>query len=271
MKFVSQMTYQKGFTLVEIMVVISIISILAGVATYASIGSSQKSRDAKRQADLTLLQNAVELYKTKYGRYPDQCATAGASANGWSGQLGTDFACSDGTNQYIIGHVDTTDFDNDGDTTERFSFAPEFIPVLPFEKKLNTTNSGYIYRTNSDGTVYKIKAHRTVESEVVTYTHRFKPCDIRVASLPAGGLVSTIKDREVVGWCARFRFPNEGNSEMSPATPCRSEPNNINFTGSYGVWGGFKPKRPLADTCVAPAAVNCVSTVVYDTTTVICR
>ena len=36
------------------------------------------------------------------------------------------------------------------------------------DEKLNGTGSGYVYVTNTDGTAYKIKAHKTVESEKET-------------------------------------------------------------------------------------------------------
>jgi prepilin-type N-terminal cleavage/methylation domain-containing protein len=230
---------KQGFTLIEILVVVAIVSLLSGVVAVSSIQSGQKSRDAKRQADLQALQSAVELYKNKNGRYPAGCN----GVDTWAGQLGTDYACTNGSTQYITG------------------LAPEFIPVLPLDKKLNTTNSGYIYRVNADGTVYKIKAHRTVESEVVTYTHEFKPCDIRVASLAGGSLNSGSSDREVIGWCGRVRAWAWGSPVAAPPSTCRVDTGNLDFTGSYGVWGGFKATSTVAD----------LPRQVFDTTVVICR
>ncbi len=231
----------KGFTLIEILVVLAIIGILAGVVGISAVSSSQKSRDAKRQGDIVLLQSAIELYKNKYGRYPVGCNDVGF----WSGQQGTSYVCSGGNTQYIVG------------------LAPEFIPVLPKDNKLNGLNSGYIYRTNAAGTVYKLKAQRTVESEVVPFTHKFKSCDVRVGGNGSGGLTSGSLNRETVGWCAYVFFSSNN-------TPSACHPDNDEWKTSYAVWGGFLAKRTApADTC--GAQINCVPSIVQDTTDVICR
>ena len=57
-----------GFTLVELLVAVSIVAILSSFL-YASFSDARaQSRDAQRQADLRLLQSAVELYKQDNGR-----------------------------------------------------------------------------------------------------------------------------------------------------------------------------------------------------------
>lgn len=242
MNFTASKT-RSGFTLIELLVVISIIAILAAVVSVNALASNQQSRDAKRQSDLRTLQTAIELYKQKNGRYPAGCTPANAvAANGWSGQLDTDYACAGGSTQYIV------------------DLAPEFIPVLPADKKLNGTNSGYVYRTNTNGTVYKLKAMRTVEADTIDYTHEFKACDIRVASDPGtGNLLSGSTQREVIGWCGRVAY--SGNSLPSA---CRST--DPQWRNSYAVWGGFEPKRTL------PAdPTNSIPSVVQDTTVVICQ
>ncbi|MCA9362175.1 prepilin-type N-terminal cleavage/methylation domain-containing protein [Candidatus Kaiserbacteria bacterium] len=150
---------QSGFTLVEILVAITVALILVGVLAANYFDSLKVSRDAKRQADLRNLQAAIELYKLEYGRYPAGCNGAGV----WSGQLGTDFECNHagtyagyaGTGQYIVKH--------DPADSSIQDFAPGFIPVLPVDPRLNGDNSGYVYLANADGTVYKLVAYRTVE------------------------------------------------------------------------------------------------------------
>lgn len=59
-----------GFTLIELMVVISIIAILvtAGAVIYSKILSN--SRDAKRKSDLETAKSALVLYRTDNGYYP---------------------------------------------------------------------------------------------------------------------------------------------------------------------------------------------------------
>lgn len=75
----------RGFTLIEILVVVSIISIMSGTVVFFASQGSATGRDADRQADLRELQAAVEAYKRDNGVYPEGCR----GANNWSGELGT--------------------------------------------------------------------------------------------------------------------------------------------------------------------------------------
>jgi len=196
-----------GFSLVELLVVISIIGVLSAVlyANY-SAGSAQ-SRDAERQSDIRNVQSALELYRNEYGRYPAGCN----APETWSGQSGTAYACPSG-NQYIVG------------------LAPEFIPSLPTDPKLNGANSGYVYTTNDDGTVYKFMVRGTVESETVTYDHEFRSCD------GDGSASDLICNNSYDG----------GNNWFPP----HCQATNATFRSSYAVWGGF------AVPTVPPGSVN---------------
>lgn len=61
---------RKGFTLIEILVVVAIIAILASVVLIG-LGPAQKAgRDARRISDLRQIQNGVELYFSHCGSYP---------------------------------------------------------------------------------------------------------------------------------------------------------------------------------------------------------
>jgi type II secretion system protein G len=61
---------QKGFTLIEILVVIAIIGILAMIVFVNLTNSRAKARDARRVADMHTIQNALELYFNDCGQYP---------------------------------------------------------------------------------------------------------------------------------------------------------------------------------------------------------
>lgn len=60
----------KGFTFVELLVVITIIAVVfaAGVVSYTSI--SKNSRNARRKADIEAIRQAVEMCRSITGVYP---------------------------------------------------------------------------------------------------------------------------------------------------------------------------------------------------------
>ena len=64
---------QKGFTLIEIMIVVAIIGILTGMVTINLSSARERARDVERKGDLRDIANAMELYKNDHNPpvYPD--------------------------------------------------------------------------------------------------------------------------------------------------------------------------------------------------------
>lgn len=60
-----------GFTLIEILVVISVVALLAGFVASAVFSGRTEARDMSRQTDLQQLKLGLKLYKEAYGEYPD--------------------------------------------------------------------------------------------------------------------------------------------------------------------------------------------------------
>lgn len=73
---------KKAFTLIELLIVISILGILASLLSGNFITSLKKGRDARRKGDLEQIQRALEMYYEDYRAYPTRAAGSGFVFNG---------------------------------------------------------------------------------------------------------------------------------------------------------------------------------------------
>jgi general secretion pathway protein G len=82
----------RGFTLVEIMVVVVIIGILGALVVPKLMGRTGEARVTAARTDIATLMGALKLYKLDNQRYPTteqglqalvQKPTSGPAANGW--------------------------------------------------------------------------------------------------------------------------------------------------------------------------------------------
>jgi general secretion pathway protein G len=87
-----QQRRQRGFTLVEIMVVVVIIGILGMLVVPKLLGRTGEARVTAARTDIATLMQALKLYKLDNQRYPTteqglqalvQKPTTGPAANGW--------------------------------------------------------------------------------------------------------------------------------------------------------------------------------------------
>lgn len=62
--------WQRGFTLVELLVVMAILGLLTTVGLASFRTARLKSRDAQRKHDLGQIQEGLEMYYNDIGRYP---------------------------------------------------------------------------------------------------------------------------------------------------------------------------------------------------------
>jgi prepilin-type N-terminal cleavage/methylation domain-containing protein len=75
---------QSGFTIVELLIVIVVIGILAGLVITTFAGIQQKARDTERETDIKALHGQIEAYWAQKGYYPsltDMNSAAFVSAN----------------------------------------------------------------------------------------------------------------------------------------------------------------------------------------------
>src|SRR5262245_58991684 len=63
--------YRKAFSLIEVMIVIVIIGLMAGIVTYATSNYLDKAKRNRAKADISVYTGAVDSFYLDQGRYPD--------------------------------------------------------------------------------------------------------------------------------------------------------------------------------------------------------
>lgn len=86
-----------GFTIVELLIVIILISILATIALISYTGVQQRARNARAKGDLDTVQKLVEAYNGSNENYPK--TTNNTKANWRAVDVRTDDNCTNGSSQ----------------------------------------------------------------------------------------------------------------------------------------------------------------------------
>ena len=86
---------QRGFTIIEVLVTITIIGILASMTIVVLNSAKGKARDARRKHDLNEIATALVLYHSKHGTWIENTSECGGSGAGSSGN---------GSGWFNVGH-----------------------------------------------------------------------------------------------------------------------------------------------------------------------
>lgn len=92
-----------GFSLIEIMIVISIIAIVSGIGLSLVSALQKTTRDAQREADLRVLQSALQQYYADQNFYPNDMTSvlsSGGSLTSCTGKYSSP-ACTNPTKTYL--------------------------------------------------------------------------------------------------------------------------------------------------------------------------
>jgi len=113
---------QRGFTIVELLIVIVVIGILAAIVIVAFNGVQQRANFATEKADMAAINKLINLYHADNGSYPVVPSWAG-----W-----------DQASNFIPGIV------------------PKYASSIPQMPTSNSNSNSYLYRSNNDGSEYKL-------------------------------------------------------------------------------------------------------------------
>jgi prepilin-type N-terminal cleavage/methylation domain-containing protein len=92
-------TQKHGFTLVELLVVMSILGVLVAIIAGNFRSAQIRGRDAQRKSDLKQLSESLELFYADYGKYPPESAGR-IAACAYNPTLGTGTPCVWGSGSF---------------------------------------------------------------------------------------------------------------------------------------------------------------------------
>jgi len=145
----------KGFTLIELMVVIAIILILALIAIPAYRNMQDRARKSRVQSDLRTLANALQMFYTDWNQHPVDDAGARLIEGGATAALSP-------AGEELMGQGE---INADGKVSATGEHGPivyiEKLPIDPFD----IDSGSYFYLSDEDGTEYVMWSETSAPDE----------------------------------------------------------------------------------------------------------
>ena len=171
---------QHGFTLIEMLVVIAIISILIGIGINTFTIAQKKARDTKRKADIRTIQTAMEAYKLDRGFYPK--FNSDGTANNANGFGPGGYACFTASNLQISG-------------------IESYLPTIPVEQPPVTSCHCYMYYLlDNSGAFDKYSLFAVLENASDSDATKVKDAPVRETPGTAGSATYTL------GTCPAYNY-----------------------------------------------------------------
>jgi len=157
---------KKGFTVIEMLIIFSIISIIFSYIFITVNNSRSRARDSQRAADLVSLKSAINEYYREKGSYPlavNGCSVSTSEAIHWIG-AGDRSNCV--KENFIVG------------------LTPNFINLLPKDPGPESLDSGdslsnrglvYIHDITGDKECYKVVLYMPENANTVKYKSLWDP------------------------------------------------------------------------------------------------
>lgn len=150
--------FKRGFTIIELLVVVAIIAILTAIVTSNFATSKSKARDAKRVSDIAQIQLALEMVFDKCNAYPEGITLT--SAIPLDPVSGTFCKNLSGTNYFLSDFMSVVPKES---ATQLYTYAKNSTaPFVDYVLRAKLENDSSALQDDSDGTVLGTDCSDTV-------------------------------------------------------------------------------------------------------------